>query len=99
MTEPQELPNLHDAVLERIELNWEAGEITIDLTRVPGGPLRLTGSGVLAFSVSRRQEWGPSIYINDAYLGRIGEDQIVLELEIQSGDTLSLTAARVVATT
>lgn len=90
-TEP-ELPNLHDAVLERIELLWEDGLATIEVTLVPGGPFMITASGIRSFSMSRLQEWGPSVFINDAKLQAEGEHGGTLEIEMQSGDTIALAA-------
>jgi hypothetical protein len=88
----RELPNLHDAVLEWIELRWEDGLVTIQVTLVPGGPLVLTASGVRSFKLSRLQEWGPSVFINDARLLADGQHGSSLEIEMQSGDSLALAA-------
>jgi hypothetical protein len=89
-----DLPNLHDAVLERIELKWEEGLVTIELTRVPGGVCTLTASGLREFTMSRRQEWGPSACVNRAEVREDGENGIVLEIEMQSGDTITVAADR-----
>jgi hypothetical protein len=86
------VPNLHDAVLERIELHWEDGILSIALTRVPGGPVVLTASGLRDFSVSRRQEWGPSVFVNEARVRRDGEAAIEMDIEMQSGDTITVVA-------
>jgi hypothetical protein len=94
MSTGQELPNLHDAVLERIELRWEDGLATIEVTLVPGGPFVITASGIRSFSMSRVHEWGPSVFINDAKLRAEGEHGNILEIEMQSGDTITLAADR-----
>jgi hypothetical protein len=92
MSSDPPLPNLHDAVLERIDLRWEPGQATIELTRVPGGPLKLVASGLRGFSMTRRQEWGPSVFVNNAQARVDGQDGIVLEIEMQSGDTIIVAA-------
>jgi hypothetical protein len=94
MNTTQGLPDLHDAVLERIELKWEEGLVTIDLTRVPGGIFTLTASGLRGFTMSRLQEWGPSVFVNQADAREDDEHGIVLEIEMQSGDTITVAADR-----
>jgi hypothetical protein len=95
---PHEIPNLHDAVLERIEVSWDEGLARIGLTLVPGGPLVLTAVGLRAFSMSRRQDWGPSVYVNGAQVRTGGEDPIVVEIEMQSGDVITVAAERIDST-
>jgi hypothetical protein len=96
MAEPMDisLPNLHDAVLERIEIVWETGIATIELRRVPGAAFVLTARGLLDFSMPRRQDWGPSVCVNSAHVQRNDEGEVLLTIEMQSGDTLSVIAKR-----
>jgi hypothetical protein len=89
------LPNLHDAVLERIEVDWERGLMTLGVTRVPGGPARIVCHAIEEFEMTRRQEWGPSAFVNDAEVCRIGPGRAKLWIEMQSGDTISVLATRV----
>jgi hypothetical protein len=91
MSEPSAgLPNLHDAVLERIAIDWERGLVTIDVTRVPGGPTRLVCADFEAFEVSRLQEWGPSVYVNAAEIRAADDGRTRLWIEMQSGDVISI---------
>ena len=94
MTTGQELPNLHDAVLERIELRWEDGLATIEVTLVPGGPYVITASGIRSFRMTRLQEWGPSVFIHGAKVRAEDEHGSVLEIEMQSGDTITCASDR-----
>lgn len=69
--------------------------MTLEVTRVPGGFSRLTCIGVRGFSMGRTQEWGPSIYINDAEL-RESLGRTILWLEMQSGDEITVDTDRVI---
>ena len=95
MSTPSDIPNLHDAVLESIEVRWDAGEADISLTRVPGGPLLLKARGLRRFVLSHEQEWGPSIYVNHATVASDERGRAVMEIEMQSGDTISVIADHV----
>jgi hypothetical protein len=97
MNGPTHIPDLHDSVLERVNVQWEAAEATIDLTRVPGGPLTVTASGLRSLELSHEEEWGPSVFVNHATIKADGGGLAVLEIEMQSGDTIRLVADRLVA--
>jgi hypothetical protein len=96
MSQQPSLPDLHDAVLERVKVDLERGVATIDVTRVPGGPARLTCLGFEAFDMSRCQEWGPSVYVNDAEIRDADGDGATLWLEMQSGDVIQIVAEQLV---
>lgn len=68
MVEPSDetLPNLHDAVLERVVIDWDQATARIELIRVPRGPMALELRGLVDFKLTRRQEWGPSVFVNGA---------------------------------
>src|SRR5262249_49183165 len=95
MSEPAaSLHNFHDAVLGRIEIDWEHGSVTVDVTRVPGGPARVTCVGVEAFEMGRLQEWGPSVYVNEA-ASRDGQGgRRNLWMEMRPGAVISIVAAK-----
>ena len=96
MAEPMgiSLPNLHDAILERVEIAWETGVATIGFERVPGTAFVLTARGLLDFSMPRRQDWGPSVCVNSAHVQRNEAGDVLLTIEMQSGDTISVVAER-----
>jgi hypothetical protein len=91
------LPNLHDAILERIEIDWEAAIATLHLSpvgdRLPP-TLALVFRGLREVQVPRYEPWGPSIYVNDTeYEDGSDEHDLTLRLEMQSGDEIRLRAA------
>lgn len=97
MTTLPDIPNLHDAVLESVAVEWEAAEAVIVVTRVPGGPLRLRARGLRRFVLSHEEVWGPSVYINQVTAEIDERGLVVLEIEMQSGDTVSVVADEVIA--
>jgi hypothetical protein len=88
------LPNLHDAVLERVVIDWDRVIARIELTRVPGGPTVLELPGLVDFKMTRQQEWGPSVFVNAAEV-HASHGKVVLSIEMQSGDVIAVAAQSV----
>jgi len=90
-----ELPNLHDATLESIEIDWRSGTATIRLSLVGDPPptLALVLSGLRQVHVPRDEPWGPSVSVNAAdYVDGSDAGDLSLRLEMQSGDQITLRA-------
>ena len=92
------LPDLHDAILISIELQWEKNTAVLCFEPVEsedtaGSRILLKSSGVRLFSYQHRQPWGKSIYVNEA---RLRVDPATgmsrFQLEMQSGDLIELEA-------
>jgi hypothetical protein len=84
---------LHDMSLVRIAVEWKAGLCNADIdgaviTDVPSAQLRWIG--VTEVGIPRSFPWGPSISINKAR----GPVDGRYEVEMQSGDTIVILAAR-----
>jgi hypothetical protein len=91
------LPNLHDSVLERIEINWEAATATVRFGLVgdtnPPPSLTLVFSGFREIHVPRDEPWGPSDFVEVAdYVDGSIQGGVTLRVEMQSGDELRLRA-------
>jgi hypothetical protein len=89
------LPNLHDAILESVEIDWQAATATLRLELVGDPPptLALVLSGVREVHISREEPWGPSVQVNVAeYLDTNQQGDLTLRLELQSGDEIRLRA-------
>jgi hypothetical protein len=87
------LPDLHDAVFERIDVDWEAATVTLHFTAVPGGPVILIARGYRELRVSHREPWGPSVWVNTAELTSDDADApVTLHVEMQSGDPIDIVA-------
>ena len=83
-----EIPNLHDAILERVTVDWPRRTARIECTRVPEGDLHIVLSGISEVRIDRRDPWGPSDSINSVYVNRSGPSGVALYIEMQSGDPI-----------
>jgi len=88
------LPNLHDAILQRVSVDWAEAVATIELERNPGVAVVLTAPGLCEFSLTHRQEWGPSVSVNGVDLQTDEDGKISMTIEMRSGDNIRLVAAR-----
>jgi hypothetical protein len=86
------LPNLHDAVLERLHVDWSAATVTVELHPVPGEPIVLTAYGVREVRVERWEPWGPSAFVNSAEIHEAAPGHVRLRLEMQTGDPVLIVA-------
>jgi hypothetical protein len=90
------LPNLHDAILESIEIDWEGATAILRLGLVGDPPpkLALVCSGLREAHIPHDEPWGPSVSVNAAeYAEGSDEGDLILRLEMQSGDEIKLRAA------
>jgi hypothetical protein len=97
-----DLPNLHDAILRTIEIDWETGRASCKLSVWLRSPVadrtvemrtvvvRLTS--LKGATIPRGEPWGPSIYVNSGQLRR-DEATAEFSMEMQSGDEILLRAA------
>ncbi len=96
MTIPQksQLLRWHDAILTRIDIDQAVGATSVSV-RPFGSSAEViaVGRGVRIVSYSRTEPWGPSDFINSAILTpREGEKPATLEIEMQSGDKVMISA-------
>jgi hypothetical protein len=96
VTHSPAIPNLHDAVLERIEIDWESATATLRLVLVgdPSQGLSLVFGGLREAHVPHEQPWGPSVFVNalEYVVGRERGD-LAVRIQMQSGDDITLRAA------
>lgn len=89
----QRLP-WHDAVLLKVDIDQELGTSSVNIR--PFGTAKVTialGRGIQVVNYSRAAPWGPSDFINSATLmPRHGANLATLEIEMQSGDIVTITA-------
>ena len=86
------LPNVHDAVLQRVSVDWPAATVAVELHPVPGDPLVITAYGVRELHVNRWEPWGPSAFVNNAEVHEAAAGQVRLRLAMQSGDQVLVVA-------
>ena len=85
---------LHDATLESIELRWSSGEVVV---RIRTGDTTqhhrvLVASSVRRLQCDRQMPWGLSASINEIRGPTSAGDDVVLEIEMQSGDRIRIEA-------
>jgi hypothetical protein len=84
---------MHDWTLISLELAWKDGRMTIELRNPKSAQVSLTAVDVSALHVPRAADWGPSVSINAVAGPMILPDgRQRLEIEMQSGDVIAITA-------
>ncbi len=84
-----ELARLHDAVLLTVEVNWADGTIILQTSAAHGSWI-IVISGATYVQIPRNQPWGPSVCINAIRLQLPKQTLQRIELEMQSGDVISI---------
>lgn len=84
---------LHDAVLKRLEFDWEARTVTVALAvfhpRAEAAIASILAfSGVRHASIPLEDPWGPSIFVN----GSSFSPPDLYKIEVQSGDVIEIRA-------
>ena len=98
MNAVQDFADLHDATLDGLSLDWEAGLLRfgIRLESYQVTHLELRAIEVKRLSCPRREEWGRSSYVNEVRGPVvINEGGGRLEIEMQSGDVIEIEAREV----
>lgn len=81
------LPDLHDASLVSIHVDWVARHVLLRLAPVGGDEMVLTGAGLRGLTIQSQQPWGPSASILSAsFAAGYGTTQETLYIAMQSGD-------------
>ena len=92
------IPDLHDAVLERITVDWSRKLVRIIVTAVPGGLVMISAKGFRAIDVPRREPWGASDFVNGVVVNELEDSGISIVVEMQSGDRIELICDRFAVT-
>jgi hypothetical protein len=84
---------MHDWTLNKIQIDWVTGQLTLVLKNRESKECAITATGVIDVHVPRRNDWGESVSVN-SITGPIRqtEKSCKLEIEMQSGDTLQIVA-------
>ena len=91
-----ELPNLHDAVLEGIEVSWGSATASIRLVVAGDPPLEvaLMFAGIREIHVPHDQPWGPSVFVNEVdHTDSDDKSGVSMRIQMQSGDEIRVHAA------
>ena len=84
------LPNLHDAILGIVQVDWQAATASFRFLPVePAAEVILVASGLRDLHIPRIEPWGPSVSVNVAeYVETDRLDEVGLRVEMQSGDEI-----------
>lgn len=88
------LPILHDSTLISLEVDWPAHTAIIKFRTYPDKILTLSMSGLKLVSAPYEAPWGPSVSVNEIR-HKMKSNQMCIEIEMQSGDTINIEAAQV----
>lgn len=87
-----ELPNLHDAQLFSILVDWAEKKLKLRLkSGWPSSQNELVLSGLQKLSMTTQDDWGPSVYILGLKTESHG-DAFRIVMEMQSGDVIDAVA-------
>jgi hypothetical protein len=87
------IPNLHDAILERVAVDWRAGAAFVECGTALDARTILVVDNVREVRVDRREPWGPSESINSVYVDDAKDSEVALYIEMQSGDDIFIVGA------
>lgn len=91
---------MHDWTLKRIEFDWHAARVTLDLEDSNCTMRTLTADGVQDLQVPRFNAWGPSVSVNEvSEVVPISSELQRLNIQMQSGDVIQILAQRFVLPT
>ena len=82
------IPNLHDAVLERVVVDWPAGTGSIECGTAADTRTVLVVRHIRTARVDKREPWGPSQSVNSVYVDESSAGEVALYIEMQSGDDI-----------
>ena len=88
---------MHDWTLKRIEFDWPAARVIIELGDSACTVRSLIAEGVQELRVPQSNEWGPSVSINEVQeIVPVFPGLHQLKIEMQSGDVIKIVARRFV---
>lgn len=84
---------MHDWTLGEITINWITGTLIFFLKNNKSEDVKIQVSGLYNLNLPKKEEWGRSVSINEINGPLVlANGHMYLEIEIQSGDTISLEA-------
>lgn len=84
---------MHDWTLLSIRVDWMEGRVTMTFNSYKFNKVALTAEGLFELVIPKHNDWGESVSVNSIYGPvRLENGNYRLEMEIQSGDTITLEA-------
>lgn len=84
---------MHDWTLKKIEFDWRAARVTIELEDSSFATRTLIADRVSELQVPHANEWGPSVSVNEVpAVEALPSGRHRLRIEMQSGDVIQIVA-------
>jgi len=84
---------MHDWKLKKIDFDWSAARVTVELEDSTYTPKLLIAESVRQLHVPRANDWGPSVSVNEvSEFPDAATGLHRLKIEMQSGDVLEIIA-------
>jgi hypothetical protein len=92
------LPDLHDATLTSLHVDWGTGDLRITFLLCAREPSTfvLRARGLTSLTCPRRFPWGSSASVNHTQV-ELRADEVRLVVEMQSGDEIEVAAKELLA--
>ncbi|MDQ1921443.1 hypothetical protein [Massilia pseudoviolaceinigra] len=85
---------MHDWTLVSLLFDWKEARLTLALRNSNSDSVSLVAYGVVRFMVPKQNEWGGSVMVNRVTGPTQQPDGTEeLQIEVQSGDVIQITAA------
>lgn len=85
---------MHDWVLRSLLFDWKSQRLVVSLGSYSFPLVELIAEGVASIQIPRQNPWGPSVYVlKTRGPSDEGEGRRKLEIEMQSGDVITIVAA------
>jgi hypothetical protein len=93
---PAEWPNLHDAILVNLTLEWSTKTLTLT-AQSDSGSFRIVATNLKGLSCPQEQPWGHSAesFINEVRIRHLPLNTAELAIETQNGDVIVVTAGSI----
>ena len=88
-------PELHDVTLIGLSLDWASGTVVVSLLSEGPVPkdIQMECARTASVSCTRQLPWGRSVYVNKVQIAGGDGGAKKIEIEMQSGDVISIEAA------
>ncbi len=84
---------MHDWTLKSVSYEWSAARVTILLTSLASKDCTLVADRVVELQLGRRNEWGPSVSVNEIRgPSSVSDATKEFVIEMQSGDSIRIVA-------
>jgi len=86
--------NMHDWMLENVEVDWPSGCVSLRLSGY-NEHANIIAQKFLSVIVPKKENWGPSVSVNTMKWTKLDNGATVLSIEMQTGDVVEITAGSI----